>query len=1256
MKIRLLFILLLGLSLSLSGYCNGDIFIHIGEEEGLSQRWVMAVLEDQYGFMWFGTKDGLNRYDGFEFKYYRYNPDNSGLPSSSINFLYEDQQGTLWACTTKGICRYNREVDKFILFPYISQEDVENMLQTEPNLYWFATKNGLYKYNSLENSIRQFRHSERNPSGLCNDLITCLLEDNNKNIWIGTQSGLCLINPRDTIFTALNPGQYSNTHIFDLAMDGSGRIWISDYHNGIDLFTNNENSYKSENFHHIIQGFARALQIDPDNNLWVSWGQKQGIQSFNLNYLNIEKGSIEAAGINPQNLTPNSIDNIYLDKGNNLWFGTYERGVFYQSNAAKKFYSISEENKNETGFSSYIVNAFFEDEEFKWYGTEFGLNRYELSTGVVRQYVHEPGNINSLGANAVYAITKDSKGNLWIGTWNGGLNLYNPKSDDFTRIIPDQEESEKIFAENIFSIVEVSEDELWLGSIYGGGLLKYEVNTHKFADLSSLLFETGAPHNNSVNQILKASDGKIWISGYSAIHFYDPELEKFSWFAFSPDNRNSLTLGETSVLFEDSRKNIWVGTEGGLNCYLPKTGSFKRYTMLDGLPGNFINGIQEDESGNLWLSSNQGITKFINGTYRPESPEFINYTKVDGISSREFIKRSSYKDSKGRLYFGGVNGYTYFYPDSIVKNPNPPKVLLVDLSIWNERTILGTAGSVLPKAIYLLDEIELKYHQNMLTFHYAALNYINPEKNSFVYKLEGYDESWVDARGNHSAVYTNLDPGRYVLRVKASNNDGVWNNEGTSLNIYIHSPWWGTSFARIVFVLMLITSLLLLYRFRVRALTNKKEVLERKVKERTQELVEVNTVLEDTKEEVTLQNEELLEHRHNLQRLVEERTVKLQNALEKAKAADRLKSSFLANMSHEIRTPMNSIVGFTSLLDDENLDSETKSRYINIINSNSEMLLVLINDILEISLIEANQVIIENQLFDLGKAFTELEETFKIRNDKKLLLEFINKNEEQQIILNTDAIRLNQCMTNLINNAIKFTDEGYVKFGYTIKEGEIECYVSDSGIGIDKSETKKILNYFYKIENDKNRLYRGTGLGLAITLKLVKLMDGTLRIDSDPDIGSTFYICLPYKQGLVISEKTEAIRKSIPGKFMDLLILVADDEKANYYLVEEILKKTEATIVVVENGLEAVEFVKANSENKNLLVLMDIKMPVMDGLSALKEIQKAKIDVPVIAFTAHARIRDRKELLAAGFTNYLSKPIKPKRLLDIINSTMFRNS
>jgi signal transduction histidine kinase len=740
-----------------------------------------------------------------------------------------------------------------------------------------------------------------------------------------------------------------------------------------------------------------------------------------------------------------------------------------------------------------------------------------------------------------------------------------------------------------------------------------------------------------VQAILETSNHELWLGSSDGVDIFNKETGIFTNFKNDTANAKSINYNGANVIYEDTKNNIWLGTDGGLNLFIRKDSSFIYYREENGLPNNSIKAICEDRHGNLWLSTNNGISKFINGVNNPNNPEFKNYNKSDGLQDNEFNRRSSFKDKKGIIYFGGIKGFNFFNPDDLKENLYIPEVFITEFLHFNKPVEIDAENSMLKQNINITNELVLKHDVSVISFRYAALNYIAPDKNQYAYFLEGFEKDWNYVGNKREVTYTNLNPGTYTFRVKASNNDGHWNQRGVSLKITILPPWWATLWFRLLVIIVIIGTVFYYIYTRTKKLTYQKKVLEERVKERTSELSEVTVLLEEKQQEILTQNEELRDHREKLEQMVNERTSDLEKALKKAEESDRLKTAFLANMSHEIRTPMNSIVGFSSLLDEDDYSKAEKKEFTTIIHKNCESLQVLINDIIEVSLIESDQMTLVKSNFEVIAILKELESFYRMKNAKGLEINFILNDFFQEFWLNSDPVRFRQIISNLIDNAVKYTEKGYVHFGFKVSGNFVEFFVSDSGIGIPKEEYDNVFNHFYKIETDTTKLYRGAGIGLSICKKLVGLLGGVIWIDSEVSKGTAFYFTLPNEKSSMNREEIPGIKKESLISLNSKSVLIVEDEENNSILLRKILEVHGAKVKWVKNGREAVDLVLNN--NKFDLILMDIKMPVMDGVEATKLIRARYHDLPIIAVTAYSLASEKARYMKAGFTDYISKPL-----------------
>lgn len=1239
-------VFLLHIGLSASSQVSDFYFKRLSNSNGLSQNWVRCIYQDDIGFMWFGTADGLNRYDGNEFRVYRPKTINStDIGDINVSSILKKSDNELWVATDLGVYIYNYNEDKLELFTAIKPQTVLSIIEDANKQIWIGTNNGLICYNPSTKNLTSYHHIANDNSSLSSNYINILLEDSFENIWIGTKGGLNVFLRETGKFRRFKPdgvfaGTFTND-ILSLCEDKNNRMWVGYSQDGLYYFNNNPQAEVS--FNKFSDGKIISLMADRQNRLWIGRGTGEGLERIDLSLpLPIAKNNLVRLKndlLDPKSISDNSIYSLFQDNRNDIWIGTFGEGINFYSERAKKFNMVKASNLP-TSLSHNLVNAIIEDDKSIYIGTDGGLNIMDKKTGKFKLYRHNTNDKHGLTADAVYALCKDRKGNIWIGTWLGGVNVYNPKTETFKHFLADGKPGSLSNA-NVFSFFEDDQGFIWIGTI-GGGLNRYDYNTNTFKCYKNDKNDPNSLYYDLVNCIYQTSSGKLYISVYNSLELFDYKNETFTH--FKHDYRDTATnFGNIISIFEDSRHNLWIATNSGLEYFNEKTETFTAYTTKNGLPDNSIQSILEDSKGNLWISTSKGLSKFENGINLPQNPVFRNYTSDDGLSGDEFKKRSAFKNKAGIMFFGSSQGYTYFHPDSIQLNTIPPKAILSSFSTLGTSRNQLNRFEHLSRNINMTGHIDLSYKTTDFVIRFSALNYLNPQHNLFKYKLEGYDADWIYAGNQQVAAYTNMKPGKYKFMVLASNNDGIWTNTPKTLSIIIHPPWWNTILAKIIAAQLLLMLIVLIYWLRFRFVEKQKIILEKLVKLRTNELTNANTIMEQRQEEITIQNEELSKHRNHLEELVDQRTVELEFAKEKAEESDRLKSAFLANMSHEIRTPMNAIVGFATLLNDDDLDNPRKKMFIETINSNCESLLVLIDDILDISMIESNQLKLSPAEFDAMKILNELESFYLLRNKTQLNIRFI---KNAPLFLNTDPVRFRQIFNNLINNAIKYTDNGFIHFGFEFLEEDIKFFVKDSGIGISPDDINKIFNHFYKGELGNERLYRGAGIGLSICKKLVEMMEGNIWVESTENVGSTFYFTLPKTLMAVSNQQKESLENNF--KLDGIHLIIAEDEADNFRLIESILLPYDVKISWAKNGLEAIEIVKNKCTN-NCLILMDIKMPLMDGVTATREIKKINENIPIIAVTAYAQPADKIMIANEPFDDYISKPFKPDVLLSTIS-------
>jgi ligand-binding sensor domain-containing protein len=819
-------------------------FKHLTTNDGLSHSWVHSIIQDRYGFIWIGTDDGLNRYDGNNFHVYKKNiRDKYSISSSSIMSVFEDSRGDLWIGTRQGLNLYDRRNDRFIRYPRWSQSIVNSIAEDKERNLWIGASTNLYRYDLKNDSVQDYSANTllRDKGYLSASDIRAIIIDSRNNIWIGTNNGLNLYNKEKNLFINYyydenNPHSLNSNDIHSIYEDKSGRIWIGTAA-GLNLFINPKDNPKNSIFvryenssydqNSISKGAVLSLLEDDKHNLWIGI-ENGGLDLLNLNTYKEWVKRFVHFKTDPNretSLNNNSIYSLFRDKQDNIWIGTFGNGLNIMNPIADKFIHFKSEPGNKNSLSNDQVNVFLEENDFLWIGTEGGLNRYNKKDYTFKHYVNDPLNKKSIGSNAVWALCKDKRGNLWIGTWGGGLNRFDYKTESFEHYYNDPTDTNSIGSNNMFSIFEDSRGSLWIGTM-GSGLNMFDSKRKIFTRYN---ISNSGIYTNYVSSIIEAKNGDLWLADETSFERFDRKTKIFEHYLHVDGDSTSLSSNKSISSFADSKGNLWLGTDAGLNLFNESTKGFTCYQIENGLPDNCINSILEDDHGNLWLGTHKGISKFINAINLPAKPVFKNYTYGDGLQGNEFGRRSCLRGTDGTMYFGGSNGFNVFNPDKILENTYIPPVVITEFRIFNNPVTIGNKG--LKNDADSTENLVLSYKQSVFSFDFAALNYIASSKNQYAYKMEGFDKDWNYVGAKHTATYTNLDPGKYVFRVKASNNDGLWNEKGISLNIFITPPFWKTIWFYGLVIVAVGGSGFGVYRLRVRQLLKRKEELTQSVDE-----------------------------------------------------------------------------------------------------------------------------------------------------------------------------------------------------------------------------------------------------------------------------------------------------------------------------------------------------------------------------------------------------------------------------------------
>ena len=1110
-------------SLCLKGQTENIKFNRISVDDGLSQGTIYAICQDEFGFLWFATENGLNRYDGYTFKIYKHNIRNQySISSNTVLSLFEDSKKNLWIGTNQGLNYYDRNNDRIIQDPKWPHNPITSFAEDENNNLWIGSNNSLYYLDLKLNALKVYAPNDslKNKGYLSNGIINSICVDHNKNVWIGTNRGLNLYDKQKDEFInyfsdSSNPNSLSDDQICSLLEDSDGRLWVGTAA-GLDLFTNSKDlplngkfirfQNKSTDQKNIAKGRVLALVEDNKQNLWIST-ENGGLNKLNLTMF--KKDTIDFIhytnnNANNNSLSFNSIGSLFQDNQNNIWIGTMGNGINMINAGEKQFIHVMNEPMNENSLSNNMVNAFAEDGDYLWIGTEGGLNRYNKKDRTFKQFVHDSQISTSIGANAVWAVCKPEKGNLWVGSWAGGLNLFNYKNETFTHYYYNPDDNNSLSNNNIFSIIEDSNANIWIGTV-GGGITMYNPDDKTYTTYN----KTNSNIDNYISTIIQAKNGDLWIVTSDDLLRFDIAQKKFEHFVHDVNDSTSLSSKQLYDVYEDSKGNIWVGSDDGLNVIKKAGKSFKCYRVEDGLPDNGIRSILEDEHGNLWLGTYKGLSKFIDAVNLPEHPKFKNYTIEDGIQSNEFRGKSCFKGADGMMYFGGINGFNMFFPDSIKDNPYIPDVVFTDFLLFNKPVQIGEKSSPLKQDISLTHEIKLTHKQSFFTIKFVALNYSAPEKNEYATIMDGLEKDWNYLGDKREVTYRNLKPGKYTFRVKASNNDGVWNEEGASIKITILPRWWLTWYFKIIYAVFIISLIITIFYIRTSTLRKQKEVLEKTVEERTHDLFEKNALLESQSEELVKINSMLLKNQEIIEAQSEELKVTAEN-LEKANVElvniNATKDKFFNIIAHDLRSPFNSFLRLTEVMAEQlpNLTMDKIQAITVSMRNSATNLFQLLENLLQWARMQQGSFSYKQELLELFPVVDESMASIKETAKNKEISLSIDIPENLKVFADSNVIQM--VVRNLLSNALKFTNEGgKVSLSAKAVEDFVNVSVEDSGIGMNKDLIENLFRLDVATNRKGTNGEPSTGLGLIICKELIEKQGGNLWVESTEGVGSIFH-------------------------------------------------------------------------------------------------------------------------------------------------------
>jgi ligand-binding sensor domain-containing protein/signal transduction histidine kinase len=1000
-------------------YCQPYYFRHYQVEDGLSNNAVVCIVQDNKGFVWFGTKDGLNRFDGYTFKTFRYDPDNkTGIGNNFIHSLYSDKNNILWVGTDKGLYRYNETDESFNLLPAPFMAPITDIKMDTKGDLWFISNFNLFKYNLSTQKLLRFDVADYFEA-------TAICPLNDGSVWISTSNGtLKKYNPSQNNFESFDLFSHSeksvSNWIENLYATKDGNILAGTSNQGVKHFNTSALDYKDILTYHTdkTEIFARDFLQITDEDCWIA--TESGIYIYNLKTgksINLHKEYN-----NPYSISDNAVYTFCKDREGGIWAGTYFGGVNYFPRQSISFHKYFPE-KEKNSVSGNVVREIIEDKYGNlWIGTEdAGLNRLDTATDLFTNYL-PTGSKDGISYTNIHGLlaTDDE---LWIGTFEHGLDVMNIKTGKVIRHYSKGSDSNSLRSNFIYCLYQSKNEEIMIGTTIGAYL--YNRNTDDFSLLQ------GMPLHIWYTSILKDKNGIVWAATYgNGIYYYNTKTHKGGNLRYEEQKKSSLSHDRVTGIFEDSYNNLWFATEGGLCRYYPQTNSFKRYTTTNGLPANFIVSIAEDENKNLWIGTTKGLVCFNTG-----KEHITVYSKANGLLNDQFNFSSAFKDKKGNMYFGSVKGLISFHPGTFLKKDFTPLIYITGFQVDNKELVINKNRSPLEKSVTFTDKLILNYRQATFSIDFASLSYTAPEMSEYAYKMEGLDADWVYLKTNRKVYFTDLSPGTYTFKVKAANPSGEWNGKETSLDIEILPPWWSSKWAYFVYAVLAV--FLIFYFTRIYHLRLKEK------------------------------------HRRKIEQM----------EIAKEKELYEAKMQFFTNVAHEIKTPLTLIKGpLEKVIKKAGNIPEIKDS-LHIMEKNTGRLVDLTNQLLDFRQTEIQGFSLNFVKANISELLEETYSGFKPLAEQKKLHFTIDLPPSQVFaFIDIEAFNkiLSNLFSNAVKYAQSKVHVSLLPTGEEDNFFTIE--IGNDGFLIPYEMKEKIFEPFFRLKETEKQKGTGIGLALSRSL------------------------------------------------------------------------------------------------------------------------------------------------------------------------------
>lgn len=1191
----------------------------INQTNGLSNDRVRAIVKEKNGFVWVGTENGLNRYDGHKIKVY--NKQNSNLSSNDISDLLIDKKGKIWIATLGGgLNLYNPQKDNFIVFrnnpknnSSITSNELNSLFEDGNNTFWIGTKNGISCLNEANKNFTSFKFDSKNKQSLSHNDVRCFFEDKNNNIWIGTfGGGLSKFNFKTKRFERIN---FSPEYIHAICGINDNEILLGTNGFGLMSFYLKDASFlKKELKSSKTINIVRSIKRDSQLNVWIGTDGDGLFKIRNINSLQPLINHFTNEIQSEVSISSNAIYAMMEDENSNVWLGTAWNGVDVLS-VNSDYNLLPSSKKGEAPVSVLSIyknaNALFTGLDGK------GLTVFDTKSNAKKQYNSQ--NKNALGDDYIQSITEAKDGTLWIGTFVNGLVNFDYKTEAFTQFKQNVENPKALSFNDVRSVVEDEKNNFWIAT-WGGGLNYFNSKTKEFKSYKK---QNANPNSISSDNVISIQKDKnsLWLGTFGGgLSHFDITKNRFKNYKNIEGNQNSISSNYVYSVLKDSKENIWIGTAGeGINLLDKKTNKINRFETNKNIRYQTVTAIIEDNKGLIWFSTKQGIFNF---NYTTKT--FKNYASLKG----DYHINACFKDEKGILYFGSSNGVIQFNPESIKLQNLTPKVKFTSFKLFNKEVVIGK-DDILQNNISVAKEINLKHNHNVISFEFAAMLFPSSANCEYEIKMENFDDNWRFIGKESSATYTNLSPGDYEFKVKSRAVGSNWSNEYSSIKITIQKPFWTRWWAFVLYFIIAVFLLRLAFKY----------------------LVSWEKMKADLR----------------FEKFSHEKDVELYN----------LKQDFFTNISHEIRTPVTLILSaINALIKDNSSEQNNTEKSIGTLTKNGNHLLNLVNELLDYRKLEHQKINLKVAKSDFVLFCKEIYLSFKeFASQKEVQFEF--ESTTSNIELWFDKNQMEKVLYNLFSNAIKFTNTGgVIKILISESETDVKLQVIDEGVGISSKNLAKIFNRFYQTSEANAKNGAGFGLGLTIANEIVKLHHGEISVESKLGSGSTFAIKLikgnAFYEASEIAEN-EVNEEQIENYFTQLttvnetslndnqsqtnkekaLLIVEDNEEIRNYIAT--LLGDEFQILQASNGKEGLEIAIDKSPD---LIISDVMMPVMDGVALTKQLKSnaETSHIPVILLTARASFVHKMAGFETGADDYITKPFNESLLRARIKNLLWNRS